>query len=30
MINEQGIAVNTPDLSRVYIISCCMMFDDEE
>ena len=30
MINEQGIAVNTPDLSRLYIISGRMMFDDEE
>ena len=30
MINEQGIAVNTPDLIRLYIISGRMMFDDEE
>lgn len=30
MINEQGNAVNTPDLSRLYIISGRMMFDDEE
>lgn len=27
MINEQGIAVNTPDLIRLYIISGRMMFD---
>lgn len=30
MINEQGNAVNNPDLSRLYIISGRMMFDDEE
>ncbi len=30
MINKQGNAVNPPDLSRLYIISGRMMFDDEE
>jgi hypothetical protein len=30
MINKQGNAVNLPDLSRLYIISGRMMFDDEE
>lgn len=30
MKNEQDTYVNIPDLSRVYIISGRMMFDDEE
>ncbi|EFS7178555.1 MULTISPECIES: hypothetical protein [Escherichia] len=30
MISQNGNAVNTPDLSRLYIISGRMMFDDED